>query len=434
MGGRPSRSAGLFFLLIREGSRRCVVAATWVLATGLVAHIVGCQSWSPGSGSATSEVVSSADRRIRIRLDANAGDFTLAVDSGCQIDDDRGHPLMNRLSRLPRSVVRSDPNEPGKILLGATPLSSSTVRILPDTDGSLTYNNRYYRGYLVVRHNGDGFLVINVVDIESYLRGVLRGELPRYFHPEAYQAQAIVSRTYAMYQRYVGGTERLWDVTSDTSSQMYHGMDGESSKSDEAVLSTTGIVCTWDSPQGRKIFCSYFSSTCGGMTQDVRNVKGGPPIAPLAGGVKCTYCAKSEWFTWQTQRVSKEKISAAVRPWLIRSGYTNADKVASIDDVQILRRTADGRAITLRLTDRNGTIVDMRAEDFRLLIDYGRVLKSSHFDIRTEPTHINFINGRGYGHGIGMCQEGAQAMAQMNKNAGQIIQFYYPGCVLTKAY
>jgi len=367
-------------------------------------------------------------------LDVDVPVFTLAVESGCLIDDDVGRPLLEPLSRLDRCDVRPDPGDPNGVMLGTRRLSNPVVRVLPDTDGALSYNDRRYRGYLVARRLGDGFLVINVVDIESYLRGVLRGELPRYFHSETYVVQAIVSRTYALYQRLVNGGQRPWDVTADTSSQVYRGIEGESSKSDQAVESTTGIVCAWDSPQGRKIFCTYFSSTCGGMNQDVRNVKGGPPIGPLAGNVKCPYCTQAEWYTWPTQTISKERITSTVKPFLVKSGYTHADKLAQIEDIQVLSKTPSGRAVTLRLIDRNGMVVDMRAEDFRLLIDNGRSIKSAQFDVQIEPNVIRFVNGRGYGHGIGLCQHGADAMVRQNYNAGQILEYYYPGCVLVKAY
>jgi len=379
-------------------------------------------------------VVSTADRRLRVRLDAGVPAFTLAVGSGCLLDDDRGRSLHDPLEGLEKCVVKPDPNSSEGLLLGSMCLTGPVVRVLPNADGSLEYNDRRYRGYLVARRNGDTFVIINVLDIESYLRGVLRGELPRYFHPETYRAQAIVSRTYALYQRYLSGSQRAWDVTADTSSQVYHGIEGESSKSDDAVMSTTGIVCAWDSPQGRKIFCSYFSSTCGGVNQDVVNVKGGAPVKPLSGGVKCPYCAQSEWYTWPTVRLSKERITNDVKPFLVRSGYTQGEKLSMIDDIKVVNRTAHGRPITLRLVDKSGLIIDLRAEDFRLLIDNGRSIKSTQFEIVVEPDHIAFVKGRGYGHGIGLCQHGAEGMARHGCQAGQILEHYYPGCTLVKAY
>jgi stage II sporulation protein D len=394
----------------------------------------GCRTSSRYASLPTAQVVSTADRRIRVRLDQGARQFALAVESRCVIDDDRGHPLVEPLSSLSKCVVLPDPDDPNCLILGDVRLRYPVMRVLPHDDGSLVYNGRYYRGYLVAKREGDTMLVINVLDVESYLRGVLQAELPKWFHPETFHVQAIVSRTYALYQRYLNGKDRPWDVTATTSSQVYHGVDGESLKANQAVDATSGLVCAWDSPKGRKIFCTYFSSTCGGMNQDVVNVKGGQSIPPLSGGVTCEHCKRSDWFRWPKARLSKDRITRDVKPWLVNGGWTGADKVERIEDIKIISRTKNGRAIRLRLIDRGGRAVDMRAEDFRLLIDNGRLIKSTLFEVQSDASTISFINGRGYGHGIGLCQYGAEGMARRGMKAGKILQHYYPGCVLVKAY
>lgn len=411
-----------------------------IVLLGIVScQMGGCLRSSSRAGHPEAGVVSTADRRIRVRLAKDIPQFTLAVRGPCLIDDDQSHPLLEPLAELGACIVRPDPETPDGLLIGESRVSGPVMRVLPNRDGSLSYGDREYedreyRGYLVVKREGDGFLVINVVDIESYLRGVLQGELPKYFHPETYRAQAIISRTYALYQRYVNGPQRAWDVTATTSSQVYHGKEGEGSKANEAVDDTAGLVCAWDSPEGRKIFCAYFSSTCGGMNQDVANVKGGPSVRPLEGGVICEYCKASDWYHWPTATISKEEITRAVKPFLVKGGYTHADKIARIESMQIVRRTKGGRAVRLRLVDKNGLTVDMRAEDFRLLINSGRTIKSTWFDVVNEANSIAFTNGRGFGHGIGMCQHGADGMARRGMKAGQILQHYYPGCVLVRAY
>lgn len=401
-----------------------------------VSQMGGCRTGSGHPGQPAAQVVSTADRRIRVRLSKAARKFTIAVEGGCLIDDDYGNPLVEPMSDLPECVVLPDPEDPNCLILGDTRLRFPVMRILPEEDGTLYYNSRPYRGYLVAKREGDGFLVINVVDIESYLRGVLQAELPRWFHPEAYRVQAIVSRTFALYQRHVNGQARPWDVTATTSSQVYRGVDGEGTKGNDAVNATAGLVCAWDSPRGRKIFCTYFSSTCGGMNQDVVNVKGGDPIGPLSGGVACKYCGSpnANWYKWPTARLGKDRITGDIKPWLVGGGWSGADRIERIEDIKIISKTANGRAVRLRLTDKNNRAVDMRAEDFRLLIDNGTTIKSAMFEVVTGKDTISFVNGRGYGHGIGLCQYGGYGLALRGVKAGEILQRYYPGCILVKAY
>ncbi len=412
---------------------RAPAAVLWLVPLA-VAAIGGCRTSSGHPGHTGTEVVSTANRRIHVRLDKDRPQFTLAVKTGCLIDDDQGNRLIEPLAELSRCTVTCDPDTPDGVKLGDIRLSGPVLRVLPSEDGRLVYNDQRYRGYLIVKREGNSFVVVNAVDIESYLRGVLRGELPASFHPETYRAQAIVSRTFALYQREMNGHSRAWDVTADTSSQVYRGVAGESSKSNEAIDATTGIVCAWDSPTGRKIFCTYFCSTCGGMNQDVRNVKGGDSIGPLKGGVACEGCKSSEWYTWPPVALSKDHITRDVKAFFVNGGYSNAEQLARIEDIKIIRKTPSGRAIRLRLVDKNGLCADIRAEDFRLLIDSGRLIKSTQFDIVVEPNRIRFVNGRGYGHGIGLCQHGADGMARQGTKAGQILRHYYPGCVLVKAY
>ncbi len=422
---------------------RILATARTALGFGLLTVVVvslsvllpaGCHLTSGRSSGPRADVVSTPDRRIRVRLDKAVPQFMLAVEGPCVIDDDNGRRLVEPLGELGECFVTPDPAEPEGLLLGDTPLPSPVLRILPSEDGSLVYNDRHYRGYLVARRSSDSFLVINVVDIESYLRGVLCGELPKRFHPETFRAQAIASRTYALYQRSVNGPKRSWDVTADTSSQVYRGRDEESTTANEAVDATAGIVCAWESPHGRKIFCTYFSSTCGGMNQNVVNVKGGETIPPLKGGVNCEYCKGSEWYRWKKVRLTKESITEFVKPYLVRSRYTNAERLGVIDEIKILTRTPSGRAVRLQITDRDGLTFNMRAEDFRLLINNGQQIKSTFFEIKNESGAITFSDGRGYGHGIGLCQHGAEGMARKGYKAGQILQHYYPECILVKAY
>jgi len=381
-------------------------------------------------------------RAIRVCLLAGVRSFRLAVDGPFELRDGQGRRLSPQGHRLePTEAVVLSGSSP-RIRIGPNTYDRAVVEIIPKRPGSLEVfiptgadkpTARRYRGTLRCVLQPDGTAdVINVVDVEQYLRGVLRGEMPPWFHREAFRAQAIASRTFVLYQKMTVGRWRHYDVEADQRSQMYIGLDGEKDcpQAIEAVESTRGVVCTWASPYGEKIFCTYFSACCGGMTQDAANVKPMRSIPPLAGGVRCTYCVQAPCFQWGPVRYSKSRITAG-----LRARYPKLAAMSRVEKIEVLSATADGRPIRLKIIDSQGRTVTMRAEDFRLAVDpSGMTLKSTHFRIHHERDHILFTHGRGWGHGIGMCQYGADGLARRGKKAADILRFYYPTCHLTKAY
>src|SRR5262249_27656604 len=110
------------------------------------------------------------------------------------------------------------------ISIGAESFSTNDILITPKRDATIVLNCNTYRGLLRIMRTSDGLTFINVVDVEAYLRGVLRGELPGYFHPEAFAAQCVAARTYVLWQKENGTRGRNWDVVDDEGSQMYIGV------------------------------------------------------------------------------------------------------------------------------------------------------------------------------------------------------------------
>ena len=93
------------------------------------------------------------------------------------------------------------------------------------------------------------------------------------------------------------------------------------------------------------------------------------------------------------------------------------------------------RAGRIAIADASGCRVTLAAERFRLALDpTGMEIRSTLFRIVVQPDTVEFVDGRGYGHGVGMCQWGAERLARMGKRAGEILAYYYPGCHLTLAY
>lgn len=277
-----------------------------------------------------------------------------------------------------------------------------------------------------------GGAVISLMDIEDYLVGVVSSELPANFHREAFLAQAIAARTYAWYARQTTGLRRDWDVWATEKSQVYGSLDRQRRvpQAAEAVRQTRGIVSTWASPTGEKIFCTYFGSRCGGITAPASG-SSSDSVEPLAGGVACPYCLQPDAYRWpQEPRVSRWTIKQR-----LANRYSRFGSLGRVDRVDVIEATEDGRALRVAVTDIVGRSAEIDAESFRLTVDpTGRLLQSTYFTLVLEPDAILFTDGRGMGHGMGMCQYGADALARAGWDAAAILKHYYPGSQLTRAY
>ncbi len=329
--------------------------------------------------------------------------------------------------RLAAAIVR--PAAERGIELGPRHFYCDDILITPQRDASIVLNNQTYRGLLRIRRSGNGLTFDNHIDIESYLRGVLRGELPRYFHPQAFKAQAVAARTYALYQKQNRSSTKSFDVFDSESSQMYIGVRGEDRVAVQAIEQTRGEVCVWNDGGTEEIFCTYYSSACGGCSQHVNNVKPrDPDVAPLAGNVRCNDCYLARFYRWDPVTLSKAELTKR-----LVAHYPVLARLGPIVGLRPKANTADGRIVRILLlgaTGKNDTLV---GEDFRLAIG-GRTLKSTNFDIEDRQGRFIFKNGRGFGHGIGLCQHGMETKARRGMDYKRILATYYPGATVKKTY
>jgi len=292
---------------------------------------------------------------------------------------------------------------------------------------------RHFRGRLrfVCRSDETGS-VVNVVDIEDYLVAVVAAELDRRFHREAFRVQAVVARTYAWYQKRTLGVKREWDVTATESSQVYPGLARvkQVPQAARAVHDTRGLVCTWDSPEGERIFCTFYSSTCGGWTQSVGAIRHNAVIPPLAGNVRCEYCRNAPDYHWGPVRINKDDVTRH-----LRDRYPRFEEMDTLDRIEVKETTPAGRPVRFTLIDAGGQKIELEAENLRLTLDpTGRKIRSTFFELLDEDNQIVLQAGRGFGHGVGLCQYGAEGLARQGFKAGEILRFYYPGSKLHRAY
>jgi len=326
----------------------------------------------------------------------------------------------------------------GKIVISDHNFIGEQIVILPDRPHIFNLNGHDYRGKLKLILNSDSnsFDVINLVPVEPYLAGVVGAEMYNYWEPSALKAQAIAARTYCLYIKKRFGSRRNWDVSKTQANQVYRGVAAESNQVWDAVNKTYGEILTCKYPDGREgILPAYYSSSCGGHTENSTHVFGGDFFEPLAG-VPCPYCgnvAKPNFFFWPMVQFDKDKIS-----FMLLQKYTKLKSLDEIVNIIPAKKSNYGdfsRLTMLKLVGSTGKSDFLRAEDFRLSIDpTGRQLRSTICQIANMGDKWAFLLGRGYGHGVGMCQCGAQEMARQGKTAERILFYYYPGSKIVRVY
>jgi stage II sporulation protein D len=310
----------------------------------------------------------------------------------------------------------------GPVDLFLSPLSNGDESDGRDRDSSaglglvIDGDERRFRGSFRLSAYDGGVEVINRLSLEEYLVGVVAAEMPLSYPAAALQAQAIVARTFAVYEllwaRDHGGV-RPFDAT--TSFQVYRGVRPSEGRAVEAVVETAGEILVHDG----RLFRTYFHSTCGGRTLAACRVFGDASIPPLEG-TDCAACVTSAYAAWE-MRLDADQLTGALRDW-VHDQDVALDVVRGLE----LERDEDGRVQTVRVYHESGGFV-MRSQRFRrLLSEAGTPFRSSSFDVQRGEAGEFVFSGQGFGHRVGMCQVGAGQKAQRD-NYRQILAHYYPG-------
>ena len=289
-----------------------------------------------------------------------------------------------------------------------------------------------YRGRLqCVAQGDDDFAVVNVVDLEDYLSGVVPAEMYAYWPMAALRAQSIASRTYAMQRITAGQGLKPWDIEGNVYSQAYGGAQQESDRVTRAVRDTRGIVLTYKWRGRDTVFPTYYCSVCGGHTQDAAEIFG-ESLAPLRGR-GCPYCrvtAPPELYRWGPITIAKRTLSDR-----LIARYPVLTQLESIVGIELVRASDHGRAELFELLGSNAKRRRIRAVELRLAVTTDKTpISSSWYRLRDDGDQWVFDEGRGFGHGVGLCQYGSEQMARLGKDCVQILQHYYPQASLARLY
>ncbi|MCZ6794958.1 MAG: SpoIID/LytB domain-containing protein [Planctomycetota bacterium] len=287
---------------------------------------------------------------------------------------------------------------------------------------------RAYRGALELRP-GEGVVeAVNALPLEAYLAGVIGSEIPARAPLEAVKAQCVASRTYALYALRRAKTRgRPGVFSSGPDFQVYRGLETEHPRVIRALRATHGEVLTY---LGR-LFRSYYHSTCGGQTARASLAFGEPDIPPL-GGVSCEgSCDGSRFARWEC-RLDREKISTALRRRIGKRTRGASLAVGTLRSLELAETGADGRARYVRFEHDLGSL-EWSAERFRRAVAPG-CIRSTYFRVVEAETDGDYVvEGRGWGHGVGLCQVGCMKRGQTDSYR-RILGHYYPRSEFRGAY
>jgi len=347
---------------------------------------------------------------VRVAIVRDARELDLAIHGSYRLRDMSSGQVIGKGNYLVESKVRL--LERG-ILVGLEIYPSKRLTIEPARDASIIIDQRPFRGEVTFIRTPDNHLtVVNNINVEDYIKGVLYHEVSHLWPMEALKAQAVAARTYALYS--INPAGKPYDVTNDIYSQVYGGRSSERYRTDLAVDYTRGQVLTYNN----QIIPAYFHATCGGMTEDARELWNIPDM-PSLRGVPCGFCQNSPHMHWKKNFHLKD-IQAALN----LHGY----KAGAIKDISVVDRDRSERIEHLKITQKNGEELVLKGKDFRDLMG-PNVLMSNNYEITMQGYYVNFV-GKGWGHGVGMCQWGALGMARQQFNYKQILAYYYPQSVL----
>ncbi|MEA3369617.1 MAG: SpoIID/LytB domain-containing protein, partial [Candidatus Ratteibacteria bacterium] len=282
--------------------------------------------------------------------------------------------------------------------------------------GIIALGKRQYRGKIECRRQpGNSLLVINELPVEEYLYGVLKYEVSPKWPRQALKAQAIVARTFAL-NKVREKINEDYHLTNTVLSQVYAGFSSEDPVLTEVINETHGMVLTY---QG-EIIPAYYHATCGGYTESPKYVWS--KSLPYLRVRRCPYCQDSPHFYWKN-KLGLRRIRQAFQ----RAGY----KFNRIIKLKPLGKSPSGRLKKILIYHNRGEII-VKSNDLRLIIGPD-IIKSTNFRMKRVDQAIEF-SGKGWGHGVGLCQWGARGMARKGYKYDKILNFYYPGTRIETVY
>jgi len=272
--------------------------------------------------------------------------------------------------------------------------------------------------------------VVAHIPLEHYLPGVLAGELYAHWHPDTFAAQAVAARSYAVVHHLNRKDTSHFDLNDDPSSQVFLG-DITLEVAHKAVVDTKGIVLTWNDT----VIPAYYCACCGGLAATATDAISNSPqhrIPPLQGQNSKDICTTLDVHKWNAQRSSRT-FRLRLNEYASSMNIPNLESLRSIRAIEPSQFNTHGRPTAITIADRRKQEFEVSAKQF---------LRAANAPIHSLPTPkqtiwSSFLEGEknkaklqlkgvGLGHGVGLCQHGAQALAGKGTNWEDILFWYYP--------
>jgi stage II sporulation protein D len=383
---------------------------------------------------------------------------TLTLDEqGWLVSDAAGFsgrfPRFNDLEIAPEQAMlpgamaggaQSAPDGPTVVTGGRLARDAALAGLAP----KFTLDSAQFGGKLVLQARSDltprTFDAVEIVGIEEYLTGVVAAEMFPQWPKNAFAAQAVAARSYAIQQRALSrSTASRFDVESSVRDQAYKGLT-QNVTAVQAVRETEGVVLTWNG----QVLRAYYSSTAGGRPASARdtwptskgfeyNLAGPLQTAPRDPELGKT----SPWWRWTVSRTAGD-FSARIRHWGHTSGHP-VKALSALTAVTPSDNNASARPSRFTIVDRSGAIFTLTAEQLRTACNaeppgYPKVTRESRvassdmeWSIKND---VATVTGRGFGHGVGLCQYSAKELADRAEPWQDIVTTFYPGAQLVRAY
>ena len=304
-----------------------------------------------------------------------------------------------------------------------------------DSESVILFSGKKYKGdFLVVYSDNNKIFVLNRLPMEDYLLGVLHPEMAvkstQTDRLEALKAFAVCARTFAEMKVDKGNT--YYDITDDVRDQVFDGCGNYTDLDQKAIAATSGEILKFK----ERLAEVFYHSACGGMLEDPANVFSGKVDEYLSSkkdGDEKANCEISPTFSW------KESYTQAELLKLLKEKNLLMKKQKVVKDVVISEVFDSGRAKEIQISFNAGDDVILKTTEVRNFFtrkETKGILRSSLFTITKEVVKGDLkkitLNGKGSGHGVGLCQWGAMNLSSQGRSYNEILDFYFQGCTVGK--